>query len=193
MIDDAGLRLRVAILAMDAVGPLGAVWANWFGSAGARAARTSPMAAEQTRLFRKTASGSAPRRSADPIRPPHDTAKPTAVPAAVQFPAEQPAQTNLRGGEARRPRWRGERCTWLTSEVLEVKMPTFDLSNVKVLVPPLCVGWPQSPVKPRHKYDCPRIICWARSTPLPRGWCYARLGASTLRRASTRAACYSTS
>jgi hypothetical protein len=40
-------------------------------------------------------------------------------PAAVQFPTEQPAQTNLRGGEARRPRWRGERCTWLTSEVLK--------------------------------------------------------------------------
>ena len=49
-------------------------------------------------------------------------------PAAVQFPTEQPAQTNLRGGEARRPRWRGERCTWLTSEVLE---KAFENANLK--------------------------------------------------------------
>ena len=117
MIDDAGLRSRVALLAIDEVGPLGAV-ANRFGTAGARAASTSPMAADQMRSIQKRHLG-ALRADRPPIRPPHDAAKPTAAPAAVQFPAEQPAQTNLRGGEARRPRWRGERCTCLTSEVLE--------------------------------------------------------------------------
>ena len=49
--DDAGPRLRVALAAVDEVGgPLGAVRAIWFGSAGAR---TRPMPADQTRSFHK--------------------------------------------------------------------------------------------------------------------------------------------
>ena len=118
MADDAGLRLRVALLAIDEVGgPLGAVRANWFRSAGARAARTSPMAADQMRSLpkkRHRAAYRADARSADPNPP---APAPTAVPAVpVLCRAEQWGQTNLRGGQARRPRWRRERCTWQTMQ-----------------------------------------------------------------------------
>ena len=75
------------------------------------------MPADQTRSFHKKRHLGARRaeaRSAYAIRrPPQDTAKPTAVPAALQCSAAQSSggQTNLSGGKARRPRWRSERCT----------------------------------------------------------------------------------
>jgi len=78
------------------------------------------MPADQMQSFHKKGTWGArcaEARSAYAIRrPPQDTAKPTAVPAAFQCSAAQSSggQTNLRGGKARRPRWRGERCTCLT-------------------------------------------------------------------------------
>ena len=72
--DDAGPRLRVALAAVDEVGgPLGAVRAIWFGSAGAR---TRPMPADQTRAFHKkgTWGRAAPRRDRPiPSHPPAPT------------------------------------------------------------------------------------------------------------------------
>ena len=89
VMDDAGPRLRVALAAVDEVGgPLGAVWAIWFGSAGAR---TRPRPAGQTRLFHKksTWGRAAPARDRPtPSAGPHKI-QPKAVPAAFQFSTAQ--------------------------------------------------------------------------------------------------------
>ena len=119
MRDGAGPRLRVALPAMGEVGgPLEAVFAIWFGSVGAR---TSLMPADQRRSWRKKHLG-AHRTELTCDRPTHlPVPTRTAVPRRVRVfsRAERRGQTNLRGGKARRPRWRGDQCTCLYNESLD--------------------------------------------------------------------------
>ena len=82
------------------------------------------MPADQTRSFRKKSIWARDRPT--PFAgPPQDTANPAAVPAFIQVlcRAEQRGQTNLRGGKARRPRWRRERCTCLRYRRPSTKRP----------------------------------------------------------------------